>query len=517
MISISTGNGYKLFDKCIQKFESSIAPKKYTIPLVDIISLKQRIVQKLVSTTLNEFSKGIAMASYLNNGDMINYSPKFLKTDGIVFNLNNAKVLIRPLKFLRLWYEYLGVSIYILFNILTALIFVKTKQSIKNYKCSLILEVGGNIEESDKDFVDFCKFGNIHPLSEQVDFIISTPKLPLLVTSPNFFYCQRPFIFLIREKLNRMALVDILFSFTLNSLRIMKHLILNHHLLMLSSEFSILPIVHWFDKHGIIDSVFITNSSFADQPIWLKGLKEQNFKLHMLWYSQNFIPKVYKDDGEISPLPQTRHMRVDAHWVWTKGFSSYLKSHTKHKVEIKVVGPILFYNPRDVDIPFDYDHLISVFDINPMLSEISAFGAIKNYYSKRTISRFIIDIVKCVEEIQNECKKKIIILIKNKRKFKVGYHDESYFQFLDDIACNNSFVKLLGYDVNLFGLLSKSDVSISVPYTSTAYVSSFLNKPAIYYDPFDELIPKFEEAEDVFFVSNKLVLKELIKSKILLN
>jgi hypothetical protein len=42
-----------------------------------------------------------------------------------------------------------------------------------------------------------------------------------------------------------------------------------------------------------------------------------------------------------------------------------------------------------------------------------------------------------------------------------------------------------------------------VPYTSTAYVSADLRKPALYYDPFAELVPLFEKNEYVHFAAGR--------------
>ena len=57
-------------------------------------------------------------------------------------------------------------------------------------------------------------------------------------------------------------------------------------------------------------------------------------------------------------------------------------------------------------------------------------------------------------------------------------------------------------------------MSISVPYTSTSYVAAYLKKPAIFYDPFAELVPKFEKNEFVYFASEYDELKDRVNDVI---
>jgi polysaccharide biosynthesis PFTS motif protein len=113
--------------------------------------------------------------------------------------------------------------------------------------------------------------------------------------------------------------------------------------------------------------------------------------------------------------------------------------------------------------------------------------------------------------------KQILILLKHKRKPKVGHHDSQYLKFIEHLETINLNFKLIDNQINLFGLLEKCDISISVPYTSTVYVALELKKNAIYYDPFSELIPLYEKNQFVHFASGQRELRQLLDKYLLPN
>ena len=92
---------------------------------------------------------------------------------------------------------------------------------------------------------------------------------------------------------------------------------------------------------------------------------------------------------------------------------------------------------------------------------------------------------------------------------KKGLHDSGYLDYIQQLVIQNSNFKLIDNETNLFTLLEECHLSISVPYTSTAYVASFLKKPAVYYDPFAELIPKYEDNSFIYFASEYEELKKI--------
>jgi polysaccharide biosynthesis PFTS motif protein len=95
-------------------------------------------------------------------------------------------------------------------------------------------------------------------------------------------------------------------------------------------------------------------------------------------------------------------------------------------------------------------------------------------------------------------------------------HDPHYISFIQESSSSELNFKLIPYEANLFSLLSECSLAVVIPYSSPAYVASYLGVPAIYYDPTRELLPTNEQSSLIFFASGR---DELIRtiSEILAN
>ena len=372
------------------------------------------------------------------------------------------------------------------------------------------MEAGGGYEGCDSRFVQFCQHGPIKALSSAKHIIVKTKKQPHNSIKSHVIYTSNPLIYLTGNYLQRSLRLSILFRhLLLTPLYYIKALINSPLNVLLSRDLSILPICSFLDKKKLIEAIIITTSSFTSQPLWMKGLTDQKFKLHMIWYSQNFIPKMYLGEQEAAHLPPARRMEVDVHWVWTEGFKSYLRQLGQTS-EIQVVGPILWYLPDQITEFDDTFIKIALFDVTPLPDGKTAHGIARNYYSVTTMKKLITDILETCDEITALTGQKVLVLLKHKRAPKSGYHNSLYIEFIDQLLRLRPNFKLIDHQINLFGLLEKCHLSISIPYTSTAYVAAAVKKPTIFYDPFAELVPRHEKNEWVHFAGGPTDLKQLV-------
>lgn len=507
MKKITTGLVYNEFDKFIQTMEKFLATKRVRLFGCDSVQVKARIIQILVSLTTDDYTKEFLEVNKDSNTEI--KLPRVFKSNGIKMNKDSGDIFVYPNQWLIQFFLFFSLWLRMFFHLVLSLFLSAPK---KSKSTTILMEALGNFQQSNKEFVEFCRMGEIKALSSPKEILIKSTISPEFPFDPAFIYTNQPFIYLVKNNLQRSHRFALLLSYLKVPFLYIWAILFSPLTIIISRDIAYVSLVMWLDNKNLLDSVIVTNSAFVDQPIWMKGLKDQNFKLHMVWYSQNFIPKVYHGEEDKPNLPSARHMRVDTHWVWTPGFRRYLIELGQTSAEINVVGPILWYLPKEIKIEEPADYYISVFDITPMLDSKMAFGALKNYYSKKTISQFILDIVHVCDEIENLLNKKITIILKHKRAFKSGFHDESYFTFLDELVNTRRNFLLVDHQTNLFGLLKLSSISISVPYTSTVYVSSHLKKSAVYYDPFNEIIPLYEENPYVLFASNKEELKKIVLS-----
>jgi polysaccharide biosynthesis PFTS motif protein len=270
---------------------------------------------------------------------------------------------------------------------------------------------------------------------------------------------------------------------------------------ILARDYAQFNVMKFVGNANAIEALIYTNSNYTVQPLWVRVCK-RSYRTHMVWYSQNCFPFIYKDDSTTSYLPGYKHMAIDQHWVWTEGFQRYLKIGANQQSDIKIIGPVTWYLPNQVEENMTNSIKLVIFDVTPFKEEvIKKVGLYDNYYSAETVKKFINDIIYVTDEISNKKDGlKIELFLKHKRGRMDG-HDVEYLQLVDRLDLDKR-IKILPSNSNIYSLLSACDLSIAIPYTSTAYVSSSINKPTIYFDSTGLLLPSYEKNELISFAGN---------------
>ncbi len=507
---ITTGKVYADYDRVVQRVEAWIESQNPTIPGCDNLEVRARLVQRVVELTGEDYVKQVA-ARLNGRGEYVSQPFSAVVTPGVTVCCATGAVSVSWKQRMQELLRFGGIWLRMVIFLFMAVFRLCPSKSVS---ATLLIEGGGGYEEDDERFAQFCKTGPIGVLSSARQIIVRALRLPAKTSDASISYAPQPLIHLASTNLTRRDRFDLLFQHLTAPIVLFRSLNTCSLNVLLSTDIAYVPMVQWLDKRSLIDAIVVTTSSFQSQPLWMKGISHQRFKLNMVWYSQNFMPKVYVGESERADLPAARLMRVDVHWAWTEGFKDYLLK-IGQIADIRVVGPILWYLPEPVALESNWALKISVFDITPINQGLQPFGALKNYYSVKLIQQFVADIVAVCADLEVESKKKILILLKHKRVVKQGFHNSEYLDYLQNLEQLNSNFRLLDHHTNLFGLLEQCDISISVPYTSTVYVSSHLGKHAIYYDPFGELVPVYEISRFVHFASSRESLKQILAAKIL--
>jgi hypothetical protein len=501
---LSTGEVYNQFDQIVKKIEQWIQLDNSISTLCNNSSIKSRLIQKIVELASDAYTDYI-----VNPPIQLPENPygDQISIGGLKINLSTGEVrpeVISSFRHFALFFLEWGHLL--IFQIVGLL----QKSPRTSIQATLLMEAGANFKESDESFTRFCRKGSIDPLRTANKIIIRSQNEPKFLTDSSFAYERYPLIYLINTQLKWSHKVSVL-MWHLAAPVIYLQAIYKYPLnIIISRDFSCLPIVKWLDKNRLIEGILVTTSSFKSQPLWMNALVNKNFKLHMIWYSQNFIPKTYIGEVKTSSLPSARHISVDVHWVWTQGFKEYLKS-LGQKSDIQVVGPIIWSLPDDAHITNLNKRKIALFDVTPLPDGARPFGALKNYYTPHLMKNFIQDVVDICKEIEDELGSDVQIMLKHKREVKINRHDEGYIKFISQLCLTNKRLHVVDNNVNLFSLLNDCAASISVPYTSAAYISAALNQPGIYYDPFGELLSTCERNKFIHFTASKKDLKALVK------
>ena len=498
----TTGSIYSDFDILVTQIEKWVIQLSPKLDKCDESEVRARIAQRIVDVISESYTEHVLD----KESHQIDIPDKIKINDLTIFPKSgevkiNAKFLIKSIMiFFASW-------MHLLLHILLSL-FVKAPKYSRSG--TLFMESNCGFEASDSRFVRFCRKGPIEPLTAAEDIIVKSSKPPFTKTDENFIYTSQPLVYFVNNYLSKLDRFNIFLLHLKAPFGYLVAVLRFPILVSLGRDISYISVCYYLEKNKLINNIVITTSSYASQYLWMRGIKNQNSKLHMIWYSQNFLPKVYKGEISSSNLPAARHMRVDVHWVWTKGFADYLYSLGQRSV-VKIVGPILWYLPEKNTKFLSNSIKVAVFDVTPVSKGASVFGAAKNYYSAKTMLKFINDIVLICSAIELQTGKEFEILLKHKRALDSRQdYDSSYIKCIEELEHSIKNFKIIPHDINLFSLLEESAISVSIPYTSTAYVSGLFGKQSIYYDPNAELIPMYESNGFVEFASGYDELEKLL-------
>ena len=272
--------------------------------------------------------------------------------------------------------------------------------------------IGGPCENSDENLVKFCRQGPISPLQVANRIIIRTKKKPQNQVDDLISYSQSPLIELCRAHLQLSHKFRLLILQFFVPFLFIRQFFNSSGSVLIASDLPYLPLVRWLDQKSLIETLVLSNSGFAKQPIWMRRGKEQRFALHMLWYSQNIIPKVYRGN-QSSNLPQMRHMEIDFHWygpMVSKNICNLLG-----KIQLFILLDRFCGTYQTHQKTANAEFKITIFDVTPTRQGHNVFGAIKNYYSTELMIKFIEDIVSVIKDIEQSEDIQIHVGLKSKK------------------------------------------------------------------------------------------------------
>ena len=496
---ITTGSIYRDHEKIMSQVKLYVKNQSISLRHCEDQAVYKRITQIISKLTAEEYM--IYVDTHGQTADeTLTFKHCRINTKTGECNVRFISLIEGILKFFAYWFYYLIV-------LLKAFFIKKDTES----PVTLLFDFVPNIENNDRGFVDFCRNGKIQPLQKANTIVSRVNVLPDTQVDPAIHkYTKRsPLDYAITNCLNGKELASLFIEHLFLPLYFIRCAFNSGFNLLLGQDLALLKIVNFLNRCSVVGAMVTTTSGFESQPIWMNGLKNRNYRLHMLWYSQNFIPKIYRNEKEGSNLPGAKLMSVDEHWVWTDGFSQFLKSLGLSS-KINVVGPIMWYLEDSNYVPNESLQIV-LFDVTPR-EGANPFACLKNYYSVELMEKFVLDVVKVCNNLSEKYTINISVLLKHKRDISPA-HSKRYLNFIDALV-NDGDIRLLDHNVNTFSLINDSLLSISVPYTSTAYVSSFLKKIGIYYDPFSEISPLFEKSDYLKFASNYDDLKAFVEAAV---
>jgi len=499
---------YLAFDKLIQSIENWLPGKAPTAARREERVIRERLVQRVVELSFYSFCFECTQA-YKKGKGPFDWIKGRLPLGGLVIHPDTGRTGISVRLFmqsaviyLKEWADVLGA--------IAAGFFQRhwvTGTVTLVFGISYDAFVFGG---SDRDFARFCKHGPITLLAESGQLIVQAPENKK--SEQGFiYYAQKPVLELIRTvALSRTARLKLLLSHLLGPLSWLLAVSRFPVMAILSKDLASTAAVDFIDRNGFVKAVMITNSDFFLQPLWMRRNKHRGFSTHEVHYSQNTLPFVYKEDPFVAYFPPFRHVKVDEHWVWTDGYKQHLRV-LGHQGPIHVIGPVVWYLPDTGADESDGPLTVVIFDITPVYDSVAEkMGIIGYYYNTGMMITFIEDILSVCNEIGQATGKHIRILLKSKRAAKKGLHDQRYIDLLVELEKQGG-LEIIDHGENIFSLLKRCDVSVSIPYTTVPYISAYSKKPAVYFDPGNELLFTNEPSPYIQTASGREELKRRLE------
>jgi hypothetical protein len=458
-----------------------------------------RIMQRLVELTLGPYATLLArrrkagLSPIPPAGTVIDCSAVRLTTGAGQISLSWHHVAKGCLEFVAHWF-------FVLISILAGM-----RPGGESRPATLVFGVGQEsmlLDGSDNRFTSYCRSGPILPLRNGTRFLVESVSGNGVIDDADFCYVHRPLISLLREaKLGALRRLALLARHLVLPISFFRSVIRDPVLSLLRRDFAYVRAVQAMDEAGAIETIIHTCSNFTIQSLWMRG--DTSFSTHMIWYAQNWKPLVYANDDFQSNIPNLRWIDVGTHWVWTSDFGDYLRSLGTAGT-MQAVGPIMWYQPEYQTPPGDHIELM-LFDLMPFSDEHAEIhGEMENYWRPQHLHEFVTAVLAVRDPLSLRFGCPVIVRLKQKRGYNVAY-DRGYFDFIDTLVRDGQ-LQIAPPSENIFALVSASHAVIVYPYSSPAYVASYLEVPAVYFDPTATLKASFEESPWIGFANSRQAL-----------
>lgn len=249
--------------------------------------------------------------------------------------------------------------------------------------------------------------------------------------------------------------------------------------LSLGSELALALIAESVQVEQLPDYFFFDEAAGILRPLWSYVVEERGKQVIYVFFSNSVVPKL-SDEPQRSLFLYSRASWSN-YWTTSAYQSDLLAERTKlDKSCLKIVG----YPWRIdylIDFPREPKTKVAVFDYESHrgyfgISTINDVG----YHDHRKDVLFLSDLFKLASELG------FLLIHKTKRVLPEEKRTTEYKNLLCNLDSSPNYVQV-NPKVSAHHLSLESDLVISLPFTSTAYLAHELGKPSIFYDPIGEL------------------------------
>jgi polysaccharide biosynthesis PFTS motif protein len=227
-------------------------------------------------------------------------------------------------------------------------------------------------------------------------------------------------------------------------------------------------------KKNKIDKILFLWTNNIFKPLWVYKMEEKDIPVTILFNGFVNEIRINSDLSFDHDHEGLRNMTWNNYLVWDEVNAEFLRQKIRKKIHIQITGPNFF---SDIDMDF----------VLPKKS-VSIFGYENN--KKNIGNNTIVDYEYCDKNFQKKFYNDIYdiatqngfhVVIKRKNENKLQLKKYKYF-FKNFFLKSNTLS--INPNISAFRVIERSDIVISMPFTSTALIGSMYEKESIYYDPF---------------------------------
>jgi polysaccharide biosynthesis PFTS motif protein len=243
-------------------------------------------------------------------------------------------------------------------------------------------------------------------------------------------------------------------------------------------------------------------SVFSYRPLWTYVIENKGIKISMFSYASSFGGFKYKNN-----YPDIEYEYQITTWpniyFFTKEYCDFITNTVQNKINIFCTDQPILFSDKNIEIPyFDKLKSITVFDITPC--EYNVICKLLPEFPYRTYENAI----QFLEDIYNLCIINDFTLVwKRKRNFSI-IHSKKYIKFCIDFEKRKNVI-VVDSDIAAYRLIEKSNIVITVPFSTPSLIAKHLKIKSFYYDPTMLLSKDDRAAQGVKFISGYNELKNI--------
>lgn len=261
---------------------------------------------------------------------------------------------------------------------------------------------------------------------------------------------------------------------------------------LLLYEAMLAKIIRMTPKDHLARDYLFSISFFAYRPMWSYAAERAGCLVTNFSYASSFGG--FKVRGG---YPDIEYQFEDTTWprllYWTDDYINFIRPKVKPGVEVIHTGLPVHFSDQEYSFPALPEKTVAVFDVSPADPYVSAkLLPDPQYRNFENGQKFLSDIYEVFG------KAGYTIVWKRKRSFSTS-HNEAYIRFCDAYEQQPN-VMVIPPDVSAFHVAERCEYSISMPFTSTAFIGAYFGKPSLFYDAAQTLYPDDRGAQGILFL-----------------